>query len=172
MKVLIAEDDGDIAITYKIALKARNHEVELAKDGDECLSKYNYALKDTKQSPNEGSPFDAVILDYRMPKKDDMEVAKKVLSLNPHQRIIFASAYVKETLVESVKQLKQVVELIQKPFELSALIDTIEDKEIFAGLEKLNVKLHFTSKNVYNLTHEQIRDLYEGLRMVQKGRTF
>lgn len=56
-------------------------------------------------------PFDVVVLDYRMPKKDGLQVAKEILKLNPKQRIIFASAYVKETLVESVKQLNQVVEL-------------------------------------------------------------
>jgi CheY-like chemotaxis protein len=49
-----------------------------------------------------------------MPKKDGLEAAKEILELNPRQRIIFASAYVKETLEDSVKQLKQVVELMQK----------------------------------------------------------
>jgi DNA-binding NtrC family response regulator len=97
--------------------------------------------------------FDAVILDYKMPKKNGMEVAKEILNLNPHERIIFASAYVKETLVDSVKQLKKVVELMQKPFDMQALVDTIEDKEIYNGLEKLNVNV----KKIKNLepTHEQ-----------------
>ena len=45
-----------------------------------------------------------------------MEVAKEILAVNPHQRIIFASAYVKETLEDSIKQLNQPVELLQKPF--------------------------------------------------------
>jgi YesN/AraC family two-component response regulator len=33
-----------------------------------------------------------------MPGKDGMEVAKEILTINPDQRIIFASAYFKETL--------------------------------------------------------------------------
>jgi CheY-like chemotaxis protein len=37
------------------------------------------------------SPFDVVVLDYRMPKKDGTEVAKEILDLNPNQRIIFES---------------------------------------------------------------------------------
>jgi CheY-like chemotaxis protein len=74
-------------------------------------------------------PFDVVILDYKMPKKDGLQVAKEILDMNPEQRIIFASAYVQETLVESVKELKKVVELMQKPFSMSALIDTVENKE-------------------------------------------
>jgi hypothetical protein len=33
-----------------------------------------------------------------MPKKNAIEVAKEILEINPEQWIIFASAYVKETL--------------------------------------------------------------------------
>ena len=66
-----------------------------------------------------------------------MDVAKEILAVNPHQRIIFASAYVKETLQESVKQLKQIVELMQKPFTLSQLVDTVEDKEVYEELRIL-----------------------------------
>ena len=52
-----------------------------------------------------------------MPKINGMEVAKEILAVNPHQRIIFASAYVKETLVDSIQQLNQIVELLQKPLD-------------------------------------------------------
>ena len=66
-----------------------------------------------------------VSLDYKMPHINGMEVASDILIINP-QRIIFASAYVKETLVESVKELKQVVELLQKLFGPDFLIDQID----------------------------------------------
>jgi len=64
-----------------------------------------------------------------MPKRDGIEVAKEILSLNPKQRIIFASAYVKGTLVDSMKQLQQVVELIHKPFTLDVLVNVIENEK-------------------------------------------
>ena len=118
-------------------------------------------------------PFDAVVLDYRMPGKDGMEVAKEILTLNPQQRIIFASAYVKETLEDSVKQLKQVVELMQKPFDAEVLADTIEDKEVHDGIKKLMTNLRQTAEyHETEPTLEQVRDLFEGLRKIQKGRTF
>jgi DNA-binding response OmpR family regulator len=168
MKILIAEDEPDIAMPYRIVLEKRNHQVMITDNGEACLEAYHDALR--KAPKGDGMPFDAVVLDYRMPKKDGMEVAKEILAVNPHQRIIFASAYVKDTLVDSVKQLRQVVELMQKPFELDALVDTVEDKEIYAGLEKLNVKV----QQIKDLdpSHEQVRDLVEGLSKIMKNRTF
>jgi CheY-like chemotaxis protein len=76
-----------------------------------------------------------------MPKKDGLEAAKEILELNAKQRIIFASAYVKETLEDSVKQLKQVVELMQKPFEADTLADTIEDKAAYEVIKTLIVNI-------------------------------
>jgi DNA-binding NtrC family response regulator len=103
-----------------------------------------------------------------MPKKDGMEVAKEILAIEPKQRILFASAYVLETLVDSVKNLQQVVELIQKPFELDPFVDLIEDKGIYSELEKLNVN----AKEIKDLnpTHQQVQDLLEGLKKLQRGR--
>ena len=119
------------------------------------------------------SPYDAVVLDYRMPKKDGLEVAKEILALNTSQRIIFASAYVKETLRESVKELRQVVELLQKPFLPEALVDVVEDTEAYPELRKLFVNVSKMSEiDFENPTPDQIRDIFEGLKKIQKGRTF
>nr|MDQ3852017.1 hypothetical protein [Thermoproteota archaeon] len=127
MRILIAEDDPDIWIPYRIALEKRGHIVDLAQNGEECIELYKTVLKDAirqKKSDEDGEyyyhhtgygsssrstgassgnssndqapsysspsslllptpPFDAVVLDYRMPKKDGLEVAKEILALNP-----------------------------------------------------------------------------------------
>jgi response regulator RpfG family c-di-GMP phosphodiesterase len=116
------------------------------------------------------TPFDAVILDYKMPKKDGLQVAKEILELKPDQRIIFASAYLEEALEDSIKQLKRVVELMQKPFGVEALVDTLEDKEIYSGLKTLMVGL----KEIEDLnpTKNQLKKLFEALKEIQKHRTY
>jgi len=169
MKILVAEDEPSIALQYEIALKDRDHDVTITSDGEQCLEAFYKELEQQEFShKSKKPPFDAVILDYRMPKKDGMEVAKEILAIEPKQRILFASAYVVETLVDSVKSLRQVVELIQKPFELEPFLDLVEDKGIFAELEKLNVNV----KGIKDLnpSHQQIRDLLDGLKKLQKGR--
>lgn len=74
-----------------------------------------------------------------MPKKDGLQTAKEILDINSSQRIIFASAYVRETLAESVKELKRIVELMRKPFSMFALADTVEDKEAYQRLNQLMI---------------------------------
>ena len=122
------------------------------------------------RSVNKSVPYDVVILDYNMPLINGMDVAKEILAINSHQRIIFASAYVKETLENSIKELKQVVELMQKPFSLSKLVDIVEDKEVYEDLRALNIDIDLVP--AANPTHEQIIDLLERLKRIQKHRTF
>ena len=170
LKVLIAEDEKDIARLYKMALEKRRHEVLVAYNGEDCLKIYHEVSQRVRSrtypTVNIQQPFDAVMLDYRMPKINGIEVAKEILAVNPHQRIIFASAYVKETLTDSIKELKQVVELMQKPFGEGALIDTIEDKDIYQRLQKFNVDIDVIK--AINPTHEQIVNLLERLQRIQK----
>ena len=187
MKILIAEDDYNIAMQYRIALEKRNHEVLLTYDGEDCLKRYREAFNKlvseqqqllelqtidpkTLKDVSNNLPFDAVVLDYRMPKKDGMEVAKEILAKYPHQRIIFASAYVEETLEVAVKQLKQVVELMQKPFGADVLLNTIEDKEVYEGLKQIMLSMKQIKDT--NPSPKQLRSVLESLRKIQKGRTF
>jgi CheY-like chemotaxis protein len=169
MNVLIAEDEIDIAILYKSLLEARNHKVTLTSNGEECLKTYHEAsqrmiFSHTRVTLCFQVPFHAVLLDYKMPQINGMEVAKEILAVNSHQRIIFASAYTEETLLDSVRQLKQAVELIQKPFATKKLIDTLEDKDVYEELLKFNVDIDVVK--AFLPTHEQITDLLERLRSV------
>lgn len=168
-KILVAEDEYDILASYKEALEMANHRVYTTQDGEECLKIYLKEFKKTKKDdPTQTSPFDVVVLDHNMPKKNGHEVAKKILALAPHQRIIFASGYVEGTVADSIKKLGKIVEVIKKPFTLSLLIDLIEDKEIYAELEKLNVSV----RNLKGIdpTHEQVQSYLEILKVLQGGK--
>ena len=194
MKILIAEDESDISHTYRVALESRNHDVEITDDGVKCVQIYREKLSKRQASsnknmkpnsnlrnsrPTDATPFDVVVLDYKMPRKDGMEVTKEILTLNPDQRIIFASAYVKETLENSVKELKRVVELMQKPFEIQVFVDTIEDKQVYEELKKIMINIRTMDDDNASSEHEpsdssrkRMRDLFECLRKIQKNRTF
>lgn len=181
MRILVAEDEEDIKTIYYMSLVERGHKVILTSDGEECLMVYRQKFQEHQEHhhhhQNENtsslSYFDVVILDYKMPKKDGLQAAKEILDINPEQRIIFASAYVRETLVESVKELKRVVELMQKPFTMSALVNTVENREAYEGLKSLMATARDIIKDSdNNPSSDQIKHLFKGLRKVQKFKGF
>jgi CheY-like chemotaxis protein len=140
LKILIAEDNRDIALVYRVALQNRNHHVVITDNGEDCLTIYREELKNFISrmgclDKNQQHVFDVVILDYKMPRMNGIEVAKEIIRINPKQRIIIVSAYVKETFFRSVKELGHHVELVQKPFNIDTLIDRIESKQYHYGLK-------------------------------------
>lgn len=167
MKILIAEDEVGIGETYKLMLESRGHIVTVTHDGSECLKVYHDTIADLDDDSEEyltqNPPFDVVVLDYFMPNMDGLQAAKLILVANKHQRIIFASAFVKSTLEESVKHLHAVVELLEKPFDLDLLADVIEDRRVYEELKKINVKV----KEIKDPHIEQLRDLLHGLKKMQ-----
>jgi CheY-like chemotaxis protein len=164
MKILVAEDEPVIAGHYHVVLRSRGHDVRVTDNGLSCLEAYKAALGEANKhsrSPDK-VPFDVVILDYRMPGKDGLETAREIIKLCPKQRIIFASAYVRETLREATKELHQIVELLQKPFDFSYLIEVVEDTDVHNQLKKLN----FDVKQLkdHGLTHSEIVKLSKSVR--------
>jgi len=168
LRILIAEDEHSIAAQYKLILEKRGHRVRIAEDGEQCVKVYSEAMKESNDHNN--SPFDVVVLDYRMPGMDGMEVAEHILRINPKQRIVFASAYVKESLMEAVQRLKRIVEFMQKPFRLVSLVGAIEDRKICEELERLNAII--SQVKDFNPAPEQIRELLDGLNRIQRGRDY
>jgi len=67
-----------------------------------------------------------------MPKLDGFEVARKIISSNPHQRIILASAYSKEIFDDAAEYFNLPIEIIQKPFSGSKFIELIENKVLLS----------------------------------------
>ena len=186
MRILIAEDEYTISMQYQIVLEERGHEVTITDNGEDCLKVYknallsssdhslapigspmnSYAIRDRMPSAYvTHQPFDVVVLDYKMPKKDGLETAHEILDLCPNQRIMFASAYTVQTLTEAVKSLHKIVELLQKPFDLEYFVDSVEDKVLFEQLERLNVRV--TELEDFNVTHSQLVGLLAGVKKLQ-----
>ncbi len=168
MKVLIAEDEYAISMQYRIVLGERGHEVTITNDGEDCFEVYTVALSSIAKSSSKvknHTPFDIVVLDYKMPKKDGLETAKAILDVCPSQRIMFASAYTVQTLTEAVKSLHKVVELLQKPFDLEYFVDAVEDKALYEQLERLNVRVRELRN--FDVTHTQLVDLLAGIKKLQ-----
>jgi hypothetical protein len=62
---------------------------------------------------------------------------------------------------------------MQKPFLPEALVDVVEDIEAYPELKKLFVNVrNMTESDFEDPSPDLIKDILEGLKKIQKGRTF
>jgi len=121
-RILIAEDNKFTSMQYVKLLETKDHTVTVAVDGAQCLEKYSQSLKDESDGG-----YDVLILDHSMPKKSGAEVAADILSLNPDQKIILASAYALST-EKHYSKLKDKVLFLQKPFQLTRILELVDNE--------------------------------------------
>ncbi|QXV65738.1 response regulator transcription factor [Mucilaginibacter sp. 21P] len=109
-KILLVEDDPNLGLLLQDYLQLKGKfDVILCKDGEEGLKAF------TKQ------PFDLVILDVMMPKKDGFTLGKDIRKVNAHVPVIFATA---KAMIEDKTQAFNLGgdDYITKPFRIEELL--------------------------------------------------
>lgn len=91
--VLIIDDEAHVRQMMRLALETSGYEVGEAQDGSEGLKLYD-----------DGSSWNVVVLDQRMPGMDGLETLRRLRAANPGARIIMATAYASiELAVDAMK---------------------------------------------------------------------
>jgi hypothetical protein len=68
--------------------------------------------------------------------------------------------------MEAVRQLRQLVELVQKPFNETQFIDILEDADVYRELGKYDVDINQIRLGQFR--HEQLRKLLEILKELRR----
>ena len=135
IRILIAEDDTAILGLYENFLEAKGRKVTATTDGRKCVEAY----KRKNKNQDSENYFDVVILDQKMPIMTGLQAAAEILSINPQQRIIFASGYLERTLLDVLTKLNRAIAVIEKPFSLDVLDHMINNSTFFEKIEKINI---------------------------------
>lgn len=109
--IMIVDDEEDIRNTVKILCEANGYETVIAVNGDDCLEK----LKTAKP--------DLILMDIMMPGMPVRDVVKKIKGVKiAFLSVVRTSDAEKEELLSS----KNIVEFIQKPFDVKTLLSKIK----------------------------------------------
>ncbi len=111
-KIAVVDDDQPILEVVSLILQDEGFEVVPYSDGEALI-------RDLGKKE-----FHLVLLDYRLPKKNGVEIAKevKIKAKNKNTPVIIISA---NHNMEHIKKNESVDDFIPKPFELSHLVKTI-----------------------------------------------
>jgi len=92
-RILIIDDEENIRRVTRLTLQAAGYEVGEAADGERGLEAFG-----------DGSGWDAVLLDQRMPGMDGLETLRHIKNRQPEARVIMATAYASiELAVDAMK---------------------------------------------------------------------
>ena len=151
MRILIVEDEYNLADAIQTRLKREKYNVDIATDGEEGLYQ---ALMDI---------YDLIILDIMLPKLNGFEILKKIREKKINTKIIMLTA--KSELEDKLTGFnKGANDYITKPFHIEELIarvnnqlrkdnNEIEKDYIDFNNLRLNIK---TSKLINTSTKEEI----------------
>lgn len=112
-KILLVEDEKDLAMIVADTLSAQGYEVAVASDGVEGLTKFKSHIPDI------------VIADVMMPRLDGFRMARNIRVISPDVPLLFLTA---KSSVDDVEEGFEVGanDYLRKPFEFRELIARIK----------------------------------------------
>ena len=109
--IMIVDDEEDIRTTVKNILEKNGYKVITAVNGDDCLKKIK-----------EGEKPDLILMDIMMPGTPVREIVPKI-----KQKVVYLSVIrVSEAEKEDILKSKNIVDFIQKPFDIKELIKKVK----------------------------------------------
>ena len=121
-RILVVEDNDDLAHLLEIHLQDLSYEVELAFDGDKGLAKA------------ESGEYDLVILDIMLPGTDGLEICRRLRSKDSYTPILMLTS--KSSELDRVLGLEMGADdYVTKPFSIRELLARV--KAIFRRIDKL-----------------------------------
>lgn len=127
-KILIVDDEVDIALILKLHLEDAGYKTVRAKDGVEALEQVK------------GESFDLVLLDIKMPRMNGIEVLERIISDHRDTAVVMMTAHGSEDVaVEAMK--KGAIDYIAKPFSTDDMLKRVERAIQFNRTRQENIRL-------------------------------
>jgi DNA-binding response OmpR family regulator len=113
IKILLVDDEKEFVETLSERIRMREHDSDVALDGEQALKKMDDDLPDV------------VVLDLKMPGMDGMEVLRRIRKAYPKVQVIMLTGHGSEKDEEEARKLGA-FEYLQKPVEIDTLMKKVK----------------------------------------------
>lgn len=114
-RILLVDDEPDITTIFKKALHAFDYEVEAYNDPERALANFKPHV------------YHLVILDYRMPCMNGLDLARAIWRIQPRIKICFMSAFeILTSELEAEFNTKEICTFLKKPISPRLLAEHIK----------------------------------------------
>ncbi|MFC2085033.1 response regulator [Bacteroidota bacterium] len=113
IKILLVDDEKEFVETISDRIRMRDHDSEVALDGESALKKIDEDIPDV------------VVLDLKMPGIDGMEVLRRIRKAYPNVQVIMLTGHGSEKDEKEAKKLGA-FEYLQKPVDIETLMKKIK----------------------------------------------
>jgi DNA-binding response OmpR family regulator len=113
--VLIVDDEKLLVRTLSSALKEAGYRIAVAGSAEQA-----------ERQVFAEQPFDLILVDNRLPRESGIEMIRRVRERTVKSKVILMTAYETPEVKAEAKRLK-VDRYLKKPFDLTALLEEIED---------------------------------------------
>jgi DNA-binding NtrC family response regulator len=115
LSVLVVDDEPLIRWSLKQGLLDRGHSVATAATGTDAINEIARA----------GQPFDVVILDYRLPDRQDLSLLEDVRRLSPGSVVMMMTAFGDDNMRTGAVE-RGAHAVIDKPFQVTSFVSLVE----------------------------------------------
>jgi len=143
IKILLVDDEKEFVETLSERIRMREHDSEVALDGEQALKKMEDDIPDV------------VVLDLKMPGIDGMEVLKRIRKAYPKVQVIMLTGHGSEKDEEEARKLGA-FEYLEKPVEIDKLMKKIK-KAYKSKFESSMMAATFAEAGEFD-TAKEIRD--------------
>ena len=134
-RILVIDDEEHIRRMMSLTLEAAGYQVGEAKDGAEGLRLYA-----------DGSRWDVVVLDQRMPGMDGLETLRQIKTQNNDARVVMATAYASIELAVDTMKLGA-TDFVRKPMTPGVLRNAVS-----AALSKIASSVKAPEPHIQTIT--------------------
>jgi DNA-binding response OmpR family regulator len=155
IKILLVDDEQEFVETLSERIRMREHDSDVALDGEQALKKMDDDLPDV------------VVLDLKMPGMDGMEVLRRIRKAYPKVQVIMLTGHGSEKDEEEARKLGA-FEYLQKPVEIDTLMKKVK-KAYKNKFESSMMAATFAEAGEFD-TAKDIRDSDEDLDEIKKDK--